>query len=125
MSTLIAVGMEPVWYAVISAVMAAVITPLLTWWMARKNKVQDWKRQDQLADRLLRANEVIDGKLDGMAEVVKQVEQQGNSVALELKRTNMVNTRRLATAESSPGNNALAEEAEKAYNAAVIANEKL
>lgn len=60
-----------------------------------------------------------------MRKKVDQVEKQGNSVSLELKRTNMVYARRLATADSSPGNMALADEAEEAYDAALKANEKL
>lgn len=63
---------QPVWYAVIASCMAA-IAPVLTWWMARKDKEQDWKRQDALADRQLAAhkvqeqsNQVIDSKLDAI-----------------------------------------------------------
>lgn len=52
-------------------------------------------------------------------DTIKQVEKQGNSVSLELKRTNMVYARRLAVATSDPGDVAIADDAEKLYNAAM------
>lgn len=50
--------------------------------------------------------------------VLKQVEQQGNSVALELKRTNMVYSRRLADETKKPADIAIANDAQKVYEAA-------
>lgn len=50
--------------------------------------------------------------------VLKQVEQQGNSVALELKRTNMVYSRRLADETKKPADVAIADDAQKVYEAA-------
>lgn len=53
-------------------------------------------------------------------ETIKQVEKQGNSVSLELKRTNMVYARRLAEATKDPGDDAIARDAEKLYEAAAV-----
>lgn len=50
---------------------------------------------------------------------IEQVEQQGNSVALELKRTNMVFSRRLAVETRREADIALADEAQTVYEEAV------
>lgn len=47
-----------------------------------------------------------------------QVEKQGNSVSLELKRINSVYARRAAVATKDPSDEAIADEAETLYNAA-------
>lgn len=62
---------------------------------------------------------------DTIAEKVVQVEKQGNSVSLELKRTNMVYARRLADATKDPGDIFLAEESQKAHEEAVRQNARL
>lgn len=50
--------------------------------------------------------------------VLNQVEKQGNSVALELKRTNMVYAMRLAVADKTEANLAIASEAKTVYEEA-------
>lgn len=56
---------------------------------------------------------------------VAQVEKQGNSVSLELKRTNAVYARRLAVATRDKADIAIAKDAEEAYRQAIKANERL
>lgn len=51
-------------------------------------------------------------------KVLNQVEKQGNSVSLELKRTNMVYAMRLAVAERTEANLAIAKEAKTVYEEA-------
>lgn len=52
-------------------------------------------------------------------KIIQQVEKQGNAVSLELRRTNMVYAMRLAAAERTPGNIAIADEARKVYEEAL------
>lgn len=56
---------------------------------------------------------------------VSQVEKQGNSVSLELKRTNAVFARATAVATKKKADAIIADEADKAYEAAMAANAKL
>lgn len=60
--------------------------------------------------------------------VLRQVERQGNSVSLELKRTNMVYSRRLAVATAGtldgPIDKSIADEAQRVYEEAVLAAER-
>lgn len=57
---------------------------------------------------------------------LQQVEQQGNSVSLELKRTNMVFSRRLAIETRREADIAIADDAQKVYEESVkqIAKQK-
>jgi len=61
-------------------------------------------------------------------KVLKQVEKQGNSVSLELKRTNMVYARRLAVATedqpSGKADKAIADDAQRVYEEARAAAER-
>ncbi len=59
-----------------------------------------------------------DAVLDDQSSLLRQVEKQGNSVALELKRTNMMYSRRLAAVTNNPSDIAIADDAEKVYYAA-------
>ena len=97
-----AAGIEPVWYAVIASIVAA-ITPLLTAWMHRQNKAQDWKRQDEVADRLLKANaqvvntsKVIDGKLDAIHVLTNGTVRAGLERELDDARAKLVMLRIIA-----------------------------
>lgn len=60
-----------------------------------------------------------------MRKKVDQVEKQGNSVSLELKRTNMVFAERLAVSTRQEGDRKIADEAKIAYDEAVKQNAKL
>lgn len=60
-----------------------------------------------------------------LGKKVAQVEKQGNSVSLELKRNNMVYARRLAEATNVLGDIQLANDTRDAYEEAVKQNEKL
>lgn len=51
--------------------------------------------------------------------IIKEIEKQGNSTSLELKRTNMVFSRRVAVATGDPGDVALAKESETIHDEAV------
>lgn len=53
-----------------------------------------------------------------MGRKVAQVEKQGNSTSLELKRVNMVYAKRLAAAERTQANIQLANDAEDVYEQA-------
>ena len=53
-----------------------------------------------------------------MGRKVAQVERQGNSVSLELKRVNMVYAKRLASAERTQANIQMAQDATDVYEAA-------
>ncbi len=52
-------------------------------------------------------------------EVIKQVERQGNAVSVEVKRTNMVYSKRLADVTKDPGDVAVAHDAKQVYEEAV------
>lgn len=63
---------------------------------------------------------------DKTSATLAQVEKQGNSVSLELKRTNMVYAENLAAATpANEGNQDIAKTARTAYEEAVKANDKL
>lgn len=57
-------------------------------------------------------------------KIIQQVEKQGNAASLELKRMNMVYARRLAAAERTSANIAIADEAQKVYEEALKQIEK-
>lgn len=67
-------------------------------------------------------------RLNEQAAVLTKVEKQGNSVSLELKRTNMVYSRRLALAtvntESGTADKAIADDAQRVYEEAKLAAER-
>jgi len=60
--------------------------------------------------------------IEKQGTVLREVEKQGNSVSLELKRTNMVYARRLAEATkgtpAGDGDKAIADDAQKVYEEA-------
>lgn len=56
--------------------------------------------------------------IENQKEVLAEVRHQGNSVALELKRNNMVFSRRLATETRREADIAIADEAQTAYEEA-------
>lgn len=60
-----------------------------------------------------------------LGKKMTQIEKQGNSVSLELKRTNMVYARRLAEATNHLGDIQLANDAKDIYEEAVKQNAKL
>jgi hypothetical protein len=64
------------------------------------------------------ALEVQNNTLELHGKTLVEVEKQGNSVALELKRTNMVYARRLAAATGLGSDIAIADDAQKVYEAA-------
>lgn len=103
---------EPVWYAVIASIVAA-ITPLLTAWMHRQNKAQDWKRQDEVADRLIKSNEasakvaestnkVIDGKLDAIHTLNNGAAKAGLERELDDAVAKLVMLKLIASLQKGP-----------------------
>lgn len=67
----------------------------------------------------------VESKVDNVEAKVIQVEKQGNSINLELKRTISVLARGKAESTKKKSDIAIAVEAEKAYKLAQVANAKL
>lgn len=63
-------------------------------------------------------------ELRQQGDVIRQVEKQGNSASLELKRLNMVFSRRTATATALGSDIALANDAERVYHEAFAAAQR-
>lgn len=61
---------------------------------------------------------IMNRKVAQVETTVAHVAEQGNSVALELKRVNMVYAKRLAAAERTAANVQLANDAEEVYEEA-------
>jgi hypothetical protein len=43
--------MDAVWVVVVASLATSVVSPLVMWWTARSTRVQEWARQDQVAQR--------------------------------------------------------------------------